>query len=418
MKAHQEDTEQSVCSVYTVVYDFSDEDRSWKVAGSGGWSELHVCEDTADNSFRILAWTHENQEVLVNVNLNHHCDYKEKSDNFHSFKDESGKRRGFGFHRSDKNLKNAQEFLSVVRDTIKQLQKGAHVASRHHSIIQQVPTLSQEESGKGRVMRTKPPERDSAGKLKIHPEWSCPAKDKGADEKINLPTEVAHEATLMLDHKTGTFVASNAGKLPPGMLEAANKKFGVSPKDLPRIAVDGYKSKIPLLLVQMKERLLDLKGLKEVGIFRLAPDQGECKEIQSMMNRGSDWLNKPCDVNVIANLIKIWFRELPEPILNTVKPAVIELSQTEEAVAKALNQFSELNSTLLEWLWDFCVQLSENSKENKMNVQNLGIVMSPNLFNTNHIENPMKAMEFSRKVTTFFQKGVALRQKIKAARNH
>lgn len=407
-KDDNNDTEQSVCSVYTVVYNFSDEDRSWKVAGSGGWSELHVCEDTSDGTYRILAWTHEKQEVLVNVNLNFQCDYKAKSDNFHSFKDEQGVRRGFGFHRSEKNLKNAKEFLEVVRKVVAKLRKNSQKSNsknRNHSIIQQVPTLTQEE-------RTNPPEKDTSGKLKIHPEWSCAAKNMGADDKIELPTQVALEGSLVMDKKTGDFRPAVGTKLPKGMLEAANMKFGVEPKTLPRIAIDGYKSKIPLLLVQMKERLKDLKGLEEQGIFRLAPDAEECKKIQSMMNKGSDWLNTPCDVNVIANLIKIWFRELPEPILNTVDPAVIELSQTEEKVKKSLQKFSEINSTLLCWLWDFCCELVVFEKKSKMNVQNLGIVMSPNLFNTDHIENPMKAMEFSRKVTTYFQKGVTWRQKV------
>lgn len=404
----EQDTEQSVCSVYTVVYDFSNEDRSWKVAGKGGWSELHICHDTKDDTYRILAWTHETQEVLVNVDLNHECDYKEKSPNFHSFKDETGTRRGFGFHKSEKNLKNAKNFLETVRGIIIKLTPNSNINNqRNHSIIQQVPTLSKEQ-------RTQPPEKGSDGKLRIHSEWTCPAKAKGSDNSIALPNQVAHTANIILDAKTGTFLAGQNAKLPEGFMKYANQKFGVKPKDLPRIAVDGYKSKLPLILVQMKTRFLHLKGPQTKGIFRLAPDAQECAEMKAAMQSGSkDWLNKNCDVNVIANLIKIWFRELPKPILNTVKPAVIELSQTEEKVEKALEQFDELNASLLCWLWDFCAELAEHSETNKMNIQNLGIVISPNLFNTNNIENPMKAMEFSRKVTTFFQKGILMRMQKK-----
>ena len=54
-------TEKSIKSCYAVVYEL--DNRKWVVAGEGGWSEVHLCEDSLDNSHRILAWTVKSQQV-------------------------------------------------------------------------------------------------------------------------------------------------------------------------------------------------------------------------------------------------------------------------------------------------------------------------------------------------------------------
>ena len=43
----------------------------------------------------------------MNCNLTADCDYKKKSNNFHSFRDENGNLYGLGFHKSESGLKQA-----------------------------------------------------------------------------------------------------------------------------------------------------------------------------------------------------------------------------------------------------------------------------------------------------------------------
>lgn len=407
-------TEQSIKSCYTVVYDFNDQDRNWVVAGNGGWSELHICQDEQDESYRVLAWTHDSQEVLVNCNLDFRCEYKEKSENFHSFKDENGQRKGFGFHKSERNLHSATEFLECVNGVLTELKRANQLTNpsqmnRAQSLVQNVPILPNDQS--------KPPEVQEGGEMVIHDARA--AKNKSADFLITDPRQVKRETHVEFNPETGEYIIHNADKLPDGWLQAANKKFGVAPSNLPSVHLDGkdYGSKIPLILVQMKNRILQLNGLNEKGIFRLAPDAGECDWIKGKMNTGNEWANENCDVNVVANLLKVWFRDLPNPLLNTVHCGVIELNQTLEKVRDCMVKFPELEKALLLWLWDFCVEIQDNSAINKMTVQNLGIVIGPNLFNTEEFQNPMKAMEFSGKVVTFFQKGVEWRKSLNLAQN-
>ena len=54
-------SEKSIKSCYAVVYEL--QNRKWAVSGEGGWSEVHLCHDSHDNSHRILAWTVKNQNV-------------------------------------------------------------------------------------------------------------------------------------------------------------------------------------------------------------------------------------------------------------------------------------------------------------------------------------------------------------------
>jgi len=408
--ANQSNNEHSIGSCYTVVYDFDETNRTWKVAGNGGWSELHICHDKQDESFRILAWTHDNQEVLVNVNLDDKCEYKEKSENFHSFKDKDSLRRGFGFHKSTRNLESAKDFLRIVQKTLTELRRKAHnhkdVGERTKSIVATVPTLSE-------GVRSKPPERQPDGTLLIHD--PCDAKLIAGDVQIDNPDRVQHTSHVEFDKETGKYIFH--GKQPEGFQAMANQQFAVPPKKLPSVVQldpckhDGnYDAKIPFLLTKLKDKLFELGGLKEKGIFRLAPDAGECSEIKKMINMGEAWEKATQDVNVIANLIKVWFRDLPNPLLNCIESKHIEQNQTVEKVANSIQYFDEPFRSLLLWLWDFCVEVAKFSDQNKMGIQNLGIVIGPNLFDTSNFDNPMKAMDFSGKVVTYFQKGIEWRK--------
>lgn len=103
--------------------------------------------------------------------------------------------------------------------------------------------------------------------------------------------------------------------LPPAW-RALNIQFGLPLEAVPKRFVDGYAAKIPAVLQMMKDRLLMSGGASIEGIFRLAPDRDECAAVKRAINDGT--FDGCPDVNVIANLIKVWFRELPRGLFNTV----------------------------------------------------------------------------------------------------
>merc|ERR1719233_624002 len=107
-------------------------------------------------------------------------------------------------------------------------------------------------------------------------------------------------------------------------------------------------------------------GYKAVGIFRLAPAGKNNDTVKELINTGGDWKSQVNDVNLCANLIKVWFRDLPVPILNQIEKKVIEMSQDTESVAKAAEMFPEPSRSILLWLWDLCVEVAQHQRENKM----------------------------------------------------
>jgi len=113
---------------------------------------------------------------------------------------------------------------------------------------------------------------------------------------------------------------------------------------------------------------------------------------------------------VYANLIKVWFRDLPDPLLNCVLPERVEMATKEEDVVKVIADFPEPQKSIFLWLCDMCVECAVFETVNKMGPKNLAIVIGPNLFNTNQFENPMKAMTYSAKVVEFFEKAIRWRQ--------
>jgi len=397
--------EQSIKSSYVVVYELRD--GNWDPLGSGGWSEVHLCSDCGDGTFRILAWSVDNQDVLMNVSVTEACVYKESQKrNFHTFKNGNAK-WGLGFHKSDEALRLADEFSETVKIVILELRTQANKSEISKELADPGSTqLHLEQKGLINPKKFKP-----LGMLSILP--AKPSKHKAHDTNIDDPDKVKHTRHGYFDKEKQKFV----GNFPDSFKLHLNKQFGVKPKQLPSRAVPGYKAKIPSVLIDLKALLKKLGGYEVVGIFRLAPEGKKNDMIKGQIDRGEEWeekLNDVNDVNLCANLLKVWFRELPTPIMNLVERKVIELSQDVESVAEATKKFPEPSQSILLWLWDMCVEVAEHEATNKMGAQNLAIVIGPNLFNTDSFANPMLAMTFSGKVVTFFQRGIEWRQKLRS----
>jgi len=390
--------EQSIKSSYIVLYELKDD--SWVPLGDGGWTEVHLCSDCEDGTFRILAWSVDTQDVLLNASVTESCVYKgSKKPNFHSFKSEFGK-YGFGFHKAEDSIKLATEFLNTVVSVIEQLRALANV----NSVISDPRSTQRHLTKMGLI---DPKNFKSLGVLNILP--AKPNKHKKHDEGIFDPQEVKHTRHGFFNPKTQKF----EGNFPDNFKRMLEKQFGVIPKHLVSRKVRGYDSKIPAILLDLKDMLKKLGGYERTGIFRLAPLGKNNETVKEMIDLGEDWKEQITDVNLCANLLKVWFRELPTPILNQVENKVIEMSQDIDSVKDATQKFPEPSRSILLWLWDLCVEVAEFENENKMGAQNLAIVIGPNLFNTQKFENPMLAMTFSGKVVTFFQRGIEWRQQEK-----
>eukprot|EP00455_Lapot_gusevi_P029540 TRINITY_DN3163_c0_g1_i3.p1 TRINITY_DN3163_c0_g1~~TRINITY_DN3163_c0_g1_i3.p1 ORF type:complete len:388 (-),score=144.14 TRINITY_DN3163_c0_g1_i3:193-1356(-) len=247
------------------------------------------------------------------------------------------------------------------------------------------------------------------GKLKILP--SKPAKlgssDPASRPAITDPYGVVHTQHVAVDPRTGQYRG-----LPPDWEKALQQQFGLPPNKLETRKLDAYNARIPIILITMRDYLFTNRGDEQVGIFRLAPDAEECNFVKEQLNKGSF---RGCnDINCISNLIKVWFRDLPQQLLQPVDSNLIQQCAEEEDALRIMDSLPEPNKSIYLWLLDLCVDIAAKQNINKMTPQNLAIVIAPNLFKPDALNlQPMQALVFSQKVAHFLFKSVCWRQKIR-----
>lgn len=218
------------------------------------------------------------------------------------------------------------------------------------------------------------------------------------------------EVWLALKDKAGANIAAAQVKILiyyETLAFAKSKKFFVFGRDAARlecVSVPSYASPIPKVLVDMKKYLQSHDGFAVTGIFRLAPDEAECAATKTALNAGTFAECK--DVNCIANLLKVWFRELPTRLLDGAEASLEEGDVGEEAV---LAELVEPRRSILLWLLDLCNEISANEEENKMSPKNLAIVFGPNLHKV--IEDPVKELSLDRKVTEWLERAIIWRKR-------
>ena len=162
-----------------------------------------------------------------------------------------------------------------------------------------------------------------------------------------------------------------------------NKKnaiFGIDPQQLnSTLLLDSdYESPIPNVLIKLKNEIFKNDGHLIEGMFRIAPNATDCKRVEDELNDG-----KFLEINfseiqsvLLANLIKIWFRQLPQPILQLIDSSKIEKVQITQSMDDVLdiihNDLKEPYKSYFKWLVDLCVDIAKYKDKNKMGIKNMG----------------------------------------------
>ncbi|KAJ6245366.1 rho/rac/cdc gtpase-activating protein [Anaeramoeba flamelloides] len=149
----------------------------------------------------------------------------------------------------------------------------------------------------------------------------------------------------------------------------------------------------PPRIVEQCIRYLDRGSLKEVGLYRLSGSLLQVNKHKEEYNNGADVkIDEIMDCNVVCSLFKLWFRELPDPIIpSEYHQKLVTLSSKDDytiiqEVYEILKQLPIQNQTIFQNLLPHLYRVQEYADINKMNANNLAIVFSPTL----HI--PLKIM--------------------------
>ncbi|XP_076845049.1 rho GTPase-activating protein 24 isoform X2 [Brachyhypopomus gauderio] len=163
-----------------------------------------------------------------------------------------------------------------------------------------------------------------------------------------------------------------------------------------------YGNKMAPMLVEQCVDFIRRWGLQEEGLFRLPGQANLVKELQDAFDCGEKpAFDSTTDVHTVASLLKLYLRELPEPVIPFSKYeeflACTKLlsKEQEEGMKELRRQVQSLplvNYNLLMYICRFLDEVQSHSGINKMSVQNLATVFGPNILRPK-VEDPVAIME-------------------------
>lgn len=181
--------------------------------------------------------------------------------------------------------------------------------------------------------------------------------------------------------------------------------FGATLEDIMGAQAKRFPSlKLPWILPTLAESVLQHNGSSTEGIFRVP---GDIDEVNSQKIK-LDQLKVPTEItdpHVPASLLKLWFRELHEPLIpeQFYERCVNNCDDPTVAVALAMS-LPEVNRLVLSYLIRFLqiFSLPNQSVITKMDENNLAMVWAPNCLRCPS-DDPKEIFENTRKEMTFMR---------------
>ncbi|XP_036912562.1 rho GTPase-activating protein 22 isoform X1 [Sturnira hondurensis] len=163
-----------------------------------------------------------------------------------------------------------------------------------------------------------------------------------------------------------------------------------------------YGPRLAPMLVEQCVDFIRERGLTEEGLFRMPGQANLVRDLQDSFDCGEKPLfDSTTDVHTVASLLKLYLRELPEPLVpfaryeDFLSCAQLLTKDEGEGTLELAKQVSSLplaNYNLLRYICKFLDEVQSHSNVNKMSVQNLATVFGPNILRP-QIEDPVTIME-------------------------
>lgn len=128
-------------------------------------------------------------------------------------------------------------------------------------------------------------------------------------------------------------------------------------------------------------------GMKEEGLFRIAPGASKLKKLKAALDCSTSQLEEfYSDPHAVAGALKSYLRELPEPLLTfqlydewVQAASVPETDKKLQALWLICSKMPKSHSSNFRYLIKFLSKLAQYSEMNKMTPTNIAIVLGPNL---------------------------------------
>ncbi|KAH9485798.1 Rho GTPase-activating protein 21 [Psilocybe cubensis] len=142
---------------------------------------------------------------------------------------------------------------------------------------------------------------------------------------------------------------------------------------------------VPVIIEQCLSAV-EARGLMEVGIYRIAGATTEINALKEAYNKGEFPIRETTDVHAICDLVKSWFRVLPEPVFPASSYFEVMEAMRQENLEDRLQRIRQVVQALPQPNFDILRRVSEHldkvtdyEEHNHMTAEALAIVFSPNL---------------------------------------
>ncbi|KAJ7647566.1 hypothetical protein FB45DRAFT_733340 [Roridomyces roridus] len=163
--------------------------------------------------------------------------------------------------------------------------------------------------------------------------------------------------------------------------------FGESLDAIIRLQERNYPhQKVPIILPFLADGILALGGGKAEGIFRVPGDGDSVSELKLRIDKGYYTLDGVDDPHVLASLMKLWLRELCDPLVpDEMYNECITNSKEPEACVHIVQRLPTINRRVVLFVISFLQLFLEDRIQTmtKMTPANLALVMAPNLLRCN-----------------------------------
>ncbi|XP_076946935.1 rho GTPase-activating protein 1-like [Bidens hawaiensis] len=217
--------------------------------------------------------------------------------------------------------------------------------------------------------------------------------------EIGVPTDVRHVAHVIFDRFNGFLglpveFEPEVPRRPPS---ASTSVFGVSTESM-QLSFDSRGNSVPTILLMMQSRLYAQGGLQAEGIFRINGDNAQEEQIREQLNRGE--VPENIDVHSLAGLIKAWFRELPNGLLDSIEPEQVMRAQSEEECTRLVRLLPPTEASLMNWAVNLMADVAQLENLNKMDARNIAMVFAPNM---TQMADPLTALMYAVQVMNFLK---------------
>ncbi|KAF2073654.1 hypothetical protein CYY_005039 [Polysphondylium violaceum] len=169
---------------------------------------------------------------------------------------------------------------------------------------------------------------------------------------------------------------------------------------------------IPNIIYHISKNIRE-NGLNEEGIFRIPGSNTQLQQLKKLYNEGKisskeDLMTKVEDIHTQASLLKLFIRELPDPLFTfALYDSFVKSHMAKDKVVRVgslkalLGQLPLAHYSLLKFLAELLRDISSLSHKNKMTSSNLAIIFGPTVMRPQQ-EDGVKMIEDARHVNGIF----------------